>query len=257
MGDEVVWDFGPLNGADDLAYTASFRRFEESLDKIRERVRRTVTRPWYKRLARAIGCRVTVLIVLYFLVPSPHLYSMNTKTDKSAVSANSAPIKRASDRTRDELKVRFLEVFREVHFIKDAAKAVGISRDTVTNWRNADPAFAAAFDAANEDVTEVYESRLKDLALGVKDKDGIIHGDTTALIFALKARAPKKYTERFRHEVSNGQLEGVISEMIALVKRYLPDNCPHCKTNLQLRGTLAKQLVELSERLEKPAQAKA
>lgn len=172
-------------------------------------------------------------------------------------SANPALKKGPADKAREDLKARVLAAYRETHFISHAAKSCGVNRDTVADWRASDPAFAAAFDSIREDITEDYESRLKDLALGVKDRDGFLHTDTTALIFALKALAPKKYTERFRHEVSNGQQEAMLGELIALIKQKLPESCPHCKTNLSLRQSLAQDIIELSERLSKPAAQKA
>jgi hypothetical protein len=200
------------------------------------------------------GLLSRVFLTVVFLTLSTQTFAM---PPKRSVPSNPTLKKSAADQTRQDLKNRFLDVYLRTHFISHAAKETGVHRDTVTEWRNVDPIFAAAFNSVREDITEEYESRLRDLALGVKDKDGVLHGDTTALIFALKALSPKKYTERFRHEVTNGQQEALLSELISLIKRSLPETCPHCKTNLSLRASLAQQIIELSERLGKPASAKA
>jgi hypothetical protein len=53
MGDTVIWDFGALNGSDDLAFGVAFRRFEDNLERIRERVQRDGPTPvvsWFRRL---------------------------------------------------------------------------------------------------------------------------------------------------------------------------------------------------------------
>ena len=65
-----------------------------------------------------------------------------------------------------------------------AAQAAGICRKTAYNWRHADPAFAAAWDEAIETYTDMLEARIQELTLA---------GDTTALIFLLKARKPVVY----------------------------------------------------------------
>jgi hypothetical protein len=50
MEDIVLWDFGSLNGADDMEYTVAFRRFEDNLERIRERVQRDGRGNVWKRI---------------------------------------------------------------------------------------------------------------------------------------------------------------------------------------------------------------
>jgi hypothetical protein len=52
FGRRMIWDFGPLNHSEDVAWRVAFRRFEENLDVIHDRIdtlkHRTIW-PWYKR----------------------------------------------------------------------------------------------------------------------------------------------------------------------------------------------------------------
>jgi hypothetical protein len=41
-----------------------------------------------------------------------------------------------------------------------------------------------------------------------------------------------------------------VSQVVDAIKRLIPDTCPHCKTNLSLRPALAKELLEMGQRLE-------
>lgn len=152
------------------------------------------------------------------------------------------PSKDPAKSARDKRKAAFLIAFQETLFIGDAAKKVGMDRTTFYYWLEHDPVFAAEFELADQEVTEIYEKALAKRAL---------ESDTTALIFALKARNPKKYTERFKHEIEAPKFDLIFSEILSLLKQRLISTCPHCRTKLSLRDDIAKELIALSARLEK------
>lgn len=74
----------------------------------------------------------------------------------------------------------------------EIAKKIGVSRSTITYWKQKYPEFAEALREGKEDVDFRVENALFDKALA---------GDTTAMIFWLKNRQPAKY--RDKHEIEN------------------------------------------------------
>jgi hypothetical protein len=152
------------------------------------------------------------------------------------------PSKYPAKSARDKRKAAFLVAFQESLFIGDACKKVNMDRTTFYYWLEHDPIFAAEFETADQEVTEIYEKALAKRAL---------ESDTTALIFALKARNPKKYTERFKHEIEAPKFDLLFSELLSLLKQRLISTCPHCRTKLTIREDIAKDMLALSARLEK------
>ncbi len=126
----------------------------------------------------------------------------------------------------------FLQAFSKIGTIQGAAAAVGISRYAVLDWRRNDPAFKEAFDKAESQFTEEIESVVHDMAL---------KRDLGACIFLLKARAPQKYTERYRHEIESAQFNKLIGLMTAVVKRVVPR---------QLWPVIASELDNVANTLE-------
>lgn len=76
-----------------------------------------------------------------------------------------------------------------------AARAAGVTRMTLFNWKDAHPSFARRWDEANETVTDSIEATATEKALG---------GDTALLIFMLKTRRRSVYQERVEHTGENG-----------------------------------------------------
>lgn len=68
-----------------------------------------------------------------------------------------------------------------------AAKAIGVVRATVYNWKAADPAFAVRWDEARERKIEAVENVLYQQAMA---------GDLGAICFFLKAHKPHIYNRR-------------------------------------------------------------
>jgi hypothetical protein len=85
-----------------------------------------------------------------------------------------------------------------------AAKTAGVGRVTVYAWRNADPDFAAAWDSAVEQSTDLLEHEarrraftgtLKPVFQGGKRVGEVREFSDTLLIFLLKGRRPKTYRD--------------------------------------------------------------
>lgn len=111
----------------------------------------------------------------------------------------------------------FLAAYEHEPIITRAAVAAGIERRCVPRWRKESPAFAAAFEEADELATQMLEAEaVRRAQAGVKrfkfDKGRpIMHPETgepyyeldysdTLLIFMLKSKRPEVYKDRSQHE---------------------------------------------------------
>lgn len=104
----------------------------------------------------------------------------------------------------------FLRELRKRGNVTDAARKAKVDRSTPYRWREAEPAFAAAWDVALEEAIDRMESEAyrravegteKPLIGRVgKDEDGIVTYVTeysdTLMNTLLKAHRPEKYRER-------------------------------------------------------------
>lgn len=102
-------------------------------------------------------------------------------------------------------KKSFLEAFARIGIVTPAAAEIGISRQTVYDWRKADPEFAAEMDAACEESTDLMEQEAHRRGVAGYDKPvyqgGVLVGtirehSDTLLIFMLKARRPETYRDK-------------------------------------------------------------
>lgn len=89
-------------------------------------------------------------------------------------------------RKKDAWHDRFLKVFEDSGIVTEAAKAAGVSKATVYRHRAEDEDFAARWaeveEWSTEELEQVAYKRARD-------------GDTTLVIFLLKARRPEVYRE--------------------------------------------------------------
>ena len=88
-----------------------------------------------------------------------------------------------------------LEALRNRLGAAAAAKSVGVSRQTLYNWRDENPDFNSAWDDIQESITDEIERSAISRA---------IEGDTTLSIFMLKTRRRDVYQERIEHTGEGG-----------------------------------------------------
>jgi AcrR family transcriptional regulator len=122
-----------------------------------------------------------------------------------------------TDRTRQRARDAFLAELALRGNISDAARAAGVSRRTVYEWREADASFAADWNEALETAIDAMEreayrrafegTRKPVIGRVGKDEDGILsdengeplylreYSDSLATLL-LKAHRPEKYRER-------------------------------------------------------------
>lgn len=96
-----------------------------------------------------------------------------------------------SDAQRARLKEMFLGELDKTPSVTQAARAIEVDRSTVYAWRDADEAFAAAWDDVKEASIERIEVALMGRAVESSDQ---------AAIFLLKALKPGVYREQARIE---------------------------------------------------------
>ena len=115
--------------------------------------------------------------------------------ESSQVMPDSAPTNPTPEKRTT--KQRFLEAFSTDGTVTGSAKAAGIARCTVYDWRESDPVFAQAFEDAKEAGVESLEREARRRAMGRSD---------VLLIFLLKAARPDVYAERVKaeHTGANG-----------------------------------------------------
>jgi hypothetical protein len=107
---------------------------------------------------------------------------------------------------------RFLEQIAAGGSVTSAARSIGIGRSTVYQWRDADVAFAQAWDDAVECGTDAMEDEATRRAVHGTSKPVFYRGEICGhiqefsdelLIRMLKARRKAKYSDRVESAVSN------------------------------------------------------
>lgn len=148
----------------------------------------------------------------------------------------------------------FLEAFRQCGTISRAAKAIGISRDTVLNWRKQDAEFEDQFINADSDIADELETHAIERAtIGVRKTiffRGTGVGETfeksdTLLMFLLRARRPELYRDKCEHD-RNEELkqfgDRISGQFVEILNKAVTDSCPHCKSTLDNRRRITEEL---------------
>lgn len=105
---------------------------------------------------------------------------------------------------KEDWAPRFLEAYRSTGIVRLAAMAAGIGRTTAYERRQADPAFARAWEQAEHDATDALEAEARRRVLNTSD---------TLLIFLLKANRPDKFRERVDVRVQRAELEAEVRRL--------------------------------------------
>lgn len=168
---------------------------------------------------------------------------------------------------KEPQKAQFLEKYREHGAKVHAAEAVGISPSTVNSWRRKDAAFREAFNVAKkvyQESLEIEARRRATKGVGkfvlykgqpvmLTDKDGKKipitdrYYSDSLLMFTLKKLDPS-YRDQINHQVNVRFVTRALNDIADVVNKRVPDACPHCKTNLNLKPNIVEDLKELSKR---------
>lgn len=130
-----------------------------------------------------------------------------------------------------EKKAKFLKALTQMPNVSRACRLARTSRTTAYNHRNADSAFAAAWDEALDIGIETLEEEAHIRAFKGRSEPVFYQGakvgqvkrySDTLAIFLLKAHRPEKYRER--HEIS-GKDGGPVIVQVTYVNSYAaPDD---------------------------------
>lgn len=99
------------------------------------------------------------------------------------------PANPATEETlRARVRALFIEVFRRTGNVTAAADAAGVTRATPYRWREADPAFAAAWAEAEESATDALEAEARRRAVDGWDEPVFYKGEARGVV--------RKYSDR-------------------------------------------------------------
>lgn len=146
---------------------------------------------------------------------------------------------------RAEKKQAFLDKFPEYGTIYHTGRAVDVPHTTISDWLNNDAAFAEAFKKIRAIPGYMIERAAIERAKNPNNQAD------TMRIFMLKNLLPDSYGEVERHEIEITVSALLVSQFVAIVQQNVPNNCPHCKTDLRLNEKVASELMALSERMTK------
>ena len=107
-------------------------------------------------------------------------------------------------------KEAFLIAYRANGNVSEACRQAHIGRRTAYDWREADPAFRAAWEEAHEVAVDALEEEARRRALDQSDR---------LLEFLLKANRPEKYRETYRFEHRNTDDETLLRRAAAVAAR--------------------------------------
>ncbi len=190
---------------------------------------------------------------------------MNKKKD----SSDDRPFKNIRG-SRSHLIQPFLDSYRKYGVIYAAAADVGIDPLTVYKWKK-DKQFIAAFtkidlEKSREDNEKLRASAMQRAIRGnphflikegqiVKDpgtgKPVVAYYDfeTALTIFMLKNRLPDEFRDRIEQEIDLTIISTLSAEVLSIIRRNVPETCPHCKNSLAITPKIAGELETLSAKL--------
>lgn len=98
----------------------------------------------------------------------------------------------------------------------------------------------------------IAEGKVKDVGAFGKDikADLKTRSDVTKYLIDRGLGKPMQVNE---NTFDPSILEAFVSSLVAVIKRLIPDSCPHCKTNLNLKPAIAAELLTMSGRFTAPA----
>jgi hypothetical protein len=108
-----------------------------------------------------------------------------------------------------------LETMAQGLTMTESARAAGISRNAVFEWRRDDPAFAAEFEQAYAEGTDVWEAEGRRRAFTESD---------TLFIFLMKARDPERFNRRMLAIGGDPNAPPIAVDVDERVHFYMPSN---------------------------------
>jgi hypothetical protein len=177
--------------------------------------------------------------------PAP-VVTVVSAEDQIVAPAIPAPAKVGRKHVVRNGKIRAIVAGMAAHGLtqEECAKIIGISEATLKSR------LGAEFKAGLEDYDGAVVKNLRRHALGDTSHS------VTAAIYWTKVRLG--WSEKMRIEMVFGPvIERMVSSILDLLHRALPDFCPGCRTALNLKPEIARLMVQESEKLTGAAAAAA
>ncbi len=155
-----------------------------------------------------------------------------------------------------DLQSKFLDAFAKTGTILAASSAIGIERDKVYVWLK-DLDFKVKFAEANKSVDERLETAGMQRAVNGVERPvyqgGKLVGTTREysddlLKTMLAARMPKKYARQGEIKIDVRVVSQLGAEVLSVIRKRVPDACPHCKTLLGIMPKLAEDMEVVSQK---------
>lgn len=100
-----------------------------------------------------------------------------------------------TDEERKKLKKKFLKVYKENYaLIYDACDRIGISKETLYNWMEADSDFADKVHRIKDRVGDIVEGKLM---------EKILEGNVSSIVFWLKTQRGWSETQKIEVDANN------------------------------------------------------
>jgi len=123
---------------------------------------------------------------------------------------------------------------------KDACIAASISEDTFALW--------LADDSDFSDKVAKSEYKCKQRNLGIIQKAAINNWNAAA--WSLERKYPDEFSLIRKQEIdAKGLADAIVSQLMTVIRKNVPEFCPHCNNHLELKNEIARELSKLSETL--------
>ena len=134
-------------------------------------------------------------------------------------------------------KLEFLDSYYNELTPTHTCVHVGISLRAFQNWCNQDREFARSF----QEVFTAVGDRLKRVAIarGIRGSDDLLK-------FLLRYHDPG-FRERSHLDIDPKLIDNIVNAMLDALRKTVPENCPHCKSNLGLTKKVGTMLEKLSK----------
>ena len=145
---------------------------------------------------------------------------------------------------KEHKKKEFLDQFPRFGAISPTAIAINVDPGTVYDWldsthRRYDQRFEEAFRRADQQIVDQLKNKGIHRAL---------NGSDIILMFFLKNK-DASYRDRVIQEIDEKTVDFITNSFIEAIQKKVPEFCPNCKTHLQFKSDIAKELLDLSSKL--------
>lgn len=152
------------------------------------------------------------------------------------------------------LKDPFLLELRKRVYVTQAAEAVGLSRQTIYDWRKNDPEFARKMDEVDAATLDVLRSEAFRRAVVGNDEPMSVNGQVVMvkrysdyLLDRLLRSKDPAFKDNLRVDIHLNFVNMLVAKIQQMVQRVVPISCPHCKKALDVRKDLSHEFALLGD----------